>query len=220
MRPKIAMWSDYRSPTQRHWKSPYRRNTRSSIGLKILLAAVVLVAGVIGISGIYPQIIDSEWMRNAGIHAKRPAIAEATTKRAAGLIAAVPLSPHGVATTTGDAAASAQRALPPTPPAAPAAAAIEPPKGPSAVAAATEVSPSETAPLPADTPDAQVATDPPAKPAVAANPVVRPAQRYVARAPVVKKHVARAEHRRSYSSAYAQYGGWGGWPGLGSPYHF
>src|SRR5580704_80283 len=73
MRPKIAMWSDYRSPTKKHWKSPYRRNTRSSMGLKILLAAVVLVAGVIGISGIYPQIIDSEWVRNAGTHAKRPA---------------------------------------------------------------------------------------------------------------------------------------------------
>jgi hypothetical protein len=40
----------------------------------------------------------------------------------------------------------------------------------------------------------------------------------------VKRHVARAEHRRSNSNAYAQYGGWGGgwggWPGLGSPYHF
>ncbi len=218
MRPKIAMWSDYRSPTRKHWKSPYRRNTRPSIGLKILLAAVVLVAGVIGVSGIYPQIIDSEWVRNAGTHAKRPAFAEATSKRAAGPIAAVPLSPRGAATTTGDAAASAPRAAPPAPLAP---AAVEPPKGPSAVSAAMDVSPNEAAP--ADTPDAQAVTDdPPAKPAVAANPVVRPAQRYAARAPVVKKRVARSEHRRSYSGAYAQYGGgWGGgWPGLGSPYHF
>jgi hypothetical protein len=226
MRPKIAMWSDYRSPTRKRWKSPYRRSTRPSIGLKILLTAVVLVAGVIGISGIYPQIIDSEWMRNAGAHAKRPATAEATIKRAVGPIAAVPLSPRGAATTTGDArttgdaAASAPRAVPP----APAAAAVEPPKGPSAFAAATDLSHGETAPPPADTQDAQAVTDPPEKPAVAANPVVRPTQRYVARAPVVKKRVARVEHRRSYSNAYAQYGGWGGgwggWLGLGSPYHF
>jgi hypothetical protein len=216
------MWSDYRSPTRKRWKSPYRRSTRPSIGLRILLAAVVLVAGVIGISGIYPQIIDSEWVRNAGTHSKRPTVAEATTRRAVGPIAAVPLSPRGAATTTGDAAASAPRAVPPAP-AAPAA--VEPPKGSSAVAAATDASPGETAPPPADIPDAPAVTEPP-KPAVAANPVVRPAQRYVARAPVVKRRVARVEHHRSYSGAYAQYGGgwggggWGGWPGLGSPYHF
>ena len=220
MRPKIAMWSDYRSPTRKHWKSPYRRNTRPSIGLRILLAAVVLVAGVIGISGIYPQIIDSEWVRNAGTHAKRPTIAEATTRRAVGPIAAVPLSPRGAASTTGDAAASAPRAVPPAPTAP---AAVEPPKGPSALAAAADASASEAPPRPADTPDTQAVVDPP-KPAVAANPAVRPAQRYVARAPAVKRRVARVEHHRSYSGAYAQYGGWGGgwggWSGLGSPYHF
>jgi hypothetical protein len=219
MRPKIAMWSDYRSPTKKHWKSPYRRNTRSSIGLKILLAAVVLVAGVIGISGIYPQIIDSEWVRNAGTHAKRPALAEATTRRGSGPVTAIPLSPRGAATTTGDGAASAPRAAPPGP------ATVEPSKAPSSIAAAVDVSPSEIAPPPADVPDAQVVADPPVQPAVAANPVVRPAPRYVARAPVVKKRVARTEHRRNNSSAYAQYGGgwgggWGGWSGLGSPYHF
>jgi hypothetical protein len=41
---------------------------------------------------------------------------------------------------------------------------------------------------------------------------------------VVKKRVARTEHRRNNSSAYAQYGGWGGgwggYSGFGSPYHF
>jgi hypothetical protein len=214
MRPKIVMWSDYRSPTRKRWKSPYRRSTRPSIGLRILLVAVVLVAGVVGISGIYPQVIDSEWVRNVG-HMKRPAVAEATTRRAVGPIASVPLSPRGAATTTGDAAASAPRAAPPAPAAS---AAVEPPKGPSAVAAAVDLSPSEIAPTPADTADAEAVTD---KPAVAANPVARPAQRYVARAPAVKRRVARVEHHRSYSGAYAQYGGgWGGWPGLGSSYHF
>jgi hypothetical protein len=69
VRPKIAMWSDYGSPPKR-WRSPYRRGTRPSIGLRVLLAAVVLVAGVIGISGIYPQIIDSQWARGTSAHSQ------------------------------------------------------------------------------------------------------------------------------------------------------
>jgi hypothetical protein len=224
MRPKIAMWSDYRSPTQRRWKSPYRRSARSSIGLKILVVAVVFVAGIIAVSGIYPQIIDSEWVQNARPHAKRT-VAEATTTRGSGPVTAIPLSPRRDATTTGEAAASAPRAAPPAP------AVAEPPKAQSSVAA-VEMPPSEAALPPADIPDAQAVTDSPVTPAVGAAPVVRPAQRYVARAPVVvKKHVVRTAHHRSSSGAYAQYGGgwgggwgggssWGGWPGLGSPYHF
>jgi hypothetical protein len=219
MRPKIAMWSDYRSPARKRWKSPYRRSARSSIGLKILLVAVVFMAGVIGISGIYPRIIDAEWVRNAGTHAKRTAVAETTTTRGPGSVTAIPLSPRRAVTTTGEATAS----VPPA--AAPAPAVAEPQKGQGPVAA-VELSPDETAPARADIPDAQAVADAPKAPARAATPVVRPAQRYVARAPVVKKRVARTEHRRSYS-AYAEYGGgwggggaWGGWPGLGSPYHF
>jgi hypothetical protein len=69
VRPKIAMWSDYGSPTKRR-RSPYRRRTRPSIGLRVLLAAVVLVASVIGISGIYPQIIDSQWARGTSVHSQ------------------------------------------------------------------------------------------------------------------------------------------------------
>jgi hypothetical protein len=220
MRPKIAMWSDYGSPTKKRWRTRSRRSARSSIGITILLVAVVSVAGVIAISGIYPQIIDSEWMRNAGAHAKRTAAGEATTTRRSGMVTAVPLSPRHDATTTGDAAASAPRAAPPAP------ATVGPPKGPSSVAA-VEPSPDETASPPADT---QAIVDPPAEPAPAAAAAVkptavRPAQRYGARAPVVKKHVARAEHHRSDSRAYAQYGGgwgggWSGYPGLSSPYHF
>jgi hypothetical protein len=70
MRPKIAMWSDYGSPTKKHWRSRYRRGTRSSTGLKILLVAVASVAGVIGISGVYPQMIDSEWARGMSAHSQ------------------------------------------------------------------------------------------------------------------------------------------------------
>ena len=60
MRPKISMWSDYGSPTPKRWRSRRRRNSRSPTGLRILLVAGASVAGVMGISGVYPQIIDSE----------------------------------------------------------------------------------------------------------------------------------------------------------------
>jgi hypothetical protein len=113
MRPKIAMWSDYGSPTQKHWRSPYRRSTRSSIGPKILLAAVVVVASVISISGIYPQIIDSAWVQNAGSHSKRVATFDAATTRRSGIVAAIPLPPRRAAITTGEAAVSARRPLAP-----------------------------------------------------------------------------------------------------------
>jgi hypothetical protein len=42
MRPKIAMWSDYGAPRHKHWRTPSRRSSRSSIGPKILAAAVVV----------------------------------------------------------------------------------------------------------------------------------------------------------------------------------
>jgi hypothetical protein len=70
MRPKIAMWSDYGFPTRKRWRSRYRRRIRSSIGLRILLVAVACVAGVIGITGVYPQIIDSEWARGMSAHSQ------------------------------------------------------------------------------------------------------------------------------------------------------
>ena len=78
MRPKIAMWSDYGAPRHKHWRTPSRRSRRSSIGPKILVAAVVVVAGVIGISGIYPQIIDSEWVQGPSPHSQRVAQSEPT----------------------------------------------------------------------------------------------------------------------------------------------
>src|SRR5580693_5955290 len=70
MRPKIAMWSDYGAPRHKHWRAP-RRSSRSSIGPMILAAAVVVVAGVIGISGLYPQIIDSEWVQGMSTRSQR-----------------------------------------------------------------------------------------------------------------------------------------------------
>ena len=68
MRPKFSVWSDYGAPAQKHWMSASKRGTRTSIGPMILLAAVMVVAGVIGISGIYPQIIDAEWVQDTSTH--------------------------------------------------------------------------------------------------------------------------------------------------------
>ena len=62
MRPKIAMWSDYGAPRRKHWRARSRPSSRS-IGAMILAAAIFVVAGVIGISGMYPRIIDPEWCR-------------------------------------------------------------------------------------------------------------------------------------------------------------
>jgi hypothetical protein len=70
MRPKIAMWSDYGFPTQKRWRSRCRRGTRSSTGLGVLLVAGACVAGMIGISGVYPRIIDAEWARGMSAHSQ------------------------------------------------------------------------------------------------------------------------------------------------------
>jgi hypothetical protein len=215
MRPKIALWSDYGVPTQKHWKSPYQRRRRSSIGPKVLLIAVVVVGGVIGVSGISPQIIDSEWAQNAATHAKR-AVAEAMTTRRSTIVAAIPLSPRGTVTTTGEAGASASR------PAAPAPAFTERSQTRSSVAAVARPRNESKLPL-ADVPEAQAVADPPAEAAPVTASEVESAKRHVARAPVVKKRVVRTVHHRGYSGAYAQYGGWSVWgwgPGMGSSYRF
>jgi hypothetical protein len=159
-----------------------------------------LVGGVIGISGIYPQIIDADWVQNASTHAKR-AVADAMTTRRSTIVAAIPLSPHQTVTTTGEAAVSAPR------PAAPALAFAERSQTRSSVGA---VALPPTKPVFADVPDAHAVADQPAEPAPPAVSKVKPAERHFARAPVVKKHVIRTVHHRSSSGAYAQYGGWGG----------
>jgi hypothetical protein len=213
------MWSDYGAPAQKHWRSPYRRNTQSSIGPKILLAAVVVVAGVIGISGIYPQIIDSEWVQDPAAHAAKVAArTDAAAPRRSGIVAAIPLPPRRVAVTTGEAAVATARPATPAPAPAPAAAAADTRMS---IAVAEPASPVAATPALAiaDVPDAQAKVDAPAEPTAPAVAAAKPVQR-VARAPVVvKKRVVRAEHHRSYSGAYAQWGG-GGWGGWGSAFHF
>jgi hypothetical protein len=228
MRPKIAMWSDYGAPRHKHWRAPSRQSSQTSIGPKILVAAVVVVAGVIGISGIYPQIIDSEWVQGTSTRSQRVAHSEtAPTPRRSGIVAEIPLPPRRAVVTTGEAVAPAS-----TLPVRAAAAAPAPAMPTATQPALSEVLPSvaaaeqpaadpDAALALADVPDAQAIADLPAKPAPDATPTVKPAQRYVGRAPAVKRRVVRSERHRGYSGAYAQYGsGWSGWPSLGSPYHF
>jgi hypothetical protein len=228
MRPKIAMWSDYGAPRHKHWRSPSRRSSRSSIGPKILVVGAVIVAGVMGISGIYPQIIDSEWVQETSPRSQRVDRSEpAPTRRRSGIVAEIPLPPRRAALIAGEAIATPPAVTPPA--SAEHAAAAPPAPDPASPPVLSEMWPSVAAteqPQATD-PDAALAiTDVPRVQAIAdlAKPaVVKPAQRYVARAPVVKRRVVRTEHQRSNSGAYAQYGGgggWSGWPGLGSPYRF
>jgi hypothetical protein len=93
MRPKIAMWSDCGFPMQKRWGSRYRRSTRSSTGLRILLVAAACVAGVIGISGIYPQIIDSQWARGTSAHSQGVAHSETAPETVGMTPAPQPRSP-------------------------------------------------------------------------------------------------------------------------------
>jgi hypothetical protein len=208
MRPKAAMWSEYGAP---HWTSASRRGSKTSIGPKILLAAVLIVAAVIGVSGIHPQVIDAEWVQDSeDTHAssnlpKMTPPPTATTPRRSGIVAAIPLpQPRPTPTTTGLASVSAPRPER-------AAELLQ------SVAAGEE--PAETATLAlAEIPDAEAKADaPPAKPAIAAaaksgnRPSDRP--RVVAMA---KKKVVRVEHHQRSHPTYAQYGGgWGGWGGGG-----
>jgi hypothetical protein len=223
MRPKISMWSDYGAPTRKHWRVPSRRYGRTSIGPKILVAAVVVVAGVIGLSGIYPQVIDSEWVQDGTAHpAKTPPKAtdasalNATAPRRSGIVAAIPLPPRRGAATTGEATVATPRSVASAPVPTP-----EPAELRTSVAVAAEPPPAPAAAPPglADIPDAQASAnaEAPADPAVAAKPVVT-----ASRGPVVKRKVVRSDHHRGngYSGAYAQFGGWGGFPFFGGGGNF
>jgi hypothetical protein len=243
MRPKIAMWSDYGAPRHKHWRAP-RRSSRSLIGPKILVAAVVVVAGVIGISGIYPQIIDSEWVQGTSPRLQHVAHTEtAPTPRRSGIVAEIPLPPRRATVTTGEAVAPAQpSAVTPAPavrtatapapavPAAPAArvAAVPAPAAPapaappavsemrSSVAAAEQPAAGSDAAL-ADVPDAQAMAEAPADPAAAA-PAAAPAAAarpvYAGRAPVVKRQ--RVVHVEHRQRTSGAYAQWGG--GFGFPF--
>lgn len=192
----MSMWSDYGAPVQRRWWKSPRRSTRSSTGLKILLAAGVVVAGVIGISGVYPQVIDAEWVQGARTYASRTPAPDAKTTtpdakmtRRSDIPASV--QPLRIAPTTSETAVATPRpaAVVPTP---------------RAAAAASKPLPVEAElPALAEIPDASANADAPPKPAstVAAKPA----------APVGKRRVTRVERpRRAAPGAFAF--GWGGSP--------
>jgi hypothetical protein len=178
------------------WKSGSRRPTRTSIGAKILLVAISLVATVIGIGGIYPQVIDPQWMQDAvGTHLPKTTPPTTGTNRS-GIVAAMAGPPRGAAN-TGQASVSAPAKAPELPPTA---AALEP-----SAETATSAAPTLK-------PDAEVKADPdPAAPAAARSGSKSTEKR------VAKKRVVRVEHHRRGHSSYVQYGaGWGGWPGSSS----
>jgi hypothetical protein len=185
----MSMWSDYGAPVQRRWWKSPKRSTRSSTGLKILLAAGVVVAGVIGISGVYPQVIDAEWVQGARTYASRTPAPDAKMTRRSDIPASV--QPLRIAPTTSEAAVATPRpaAVVPTP---------------RAAAAASKPLPVETElPALAEIPDASANADAPPNPAstVAAKPA----------SPVVKRRVTRVERpRRAAPGAFAF--GWGGSP--------
>jgi hypothetical protein len=191
----MSMWSDYGAPVQRRWWKSPRRSTRSSTGLKILLAAGVVVAGVIGISGVYPQVIDAEWVQGAKTYASRTPAPDAKTT-----------TPDAKMTRRSDIPASVQ---PPSNAATTSAAAVATPR-PAAVVPTPRAAVSAPKPLAveaevpalAEIPDASANADAPPKPAsaVAAKP-----------APVGKRRVTRVERpRRAAPGAFAF--GWGGSP--------
>jgi hypothetical protein len=216
------MWSDHAAPVQRRWwKTRSRRSTRSSTGLKILLAAGTVVAGVIGVSGVYPHVIDAEWVQGARTYASRTPAPDAKTTtpdartiapdarmtRRSDIPAPVQAPPRSTALTTAAAATPRPTTVVPTP----VPTAVVPTPGPAAkvptprsAAPASEPLPVEAAPpAVAEIPDAAANADAPPKPA--ATVAARPA------GPVVRRRVVRAEHpRRSSPGPFAF--GWGGSP--------
>jgi hypothetical protein len=202
----MSMWSDYGAPVQRRWWKSPRRRTRSSTGLKILLAAGVVVVGVIGISGVYPQVIDAEWVQGARTYASRtPApdvkatTPDAKITRRSDIPVSVQPSPRSTTPTTSEAAVPAPR----TP------AAVATPRVAATVATPRPAAPAPN-PLPAETEPATLAE--PADAAANADATPKPASTVAAKpAPVAKRRVVRTERpRRAAPGPFAF--GWGGSP--------
>jgi hypothetical protein len=182
---------------ERIWVSTSKRGAGSSIGPTILLAAVVVVAGVIGISGIYPQVIDAEWMQDSGTHLPIMSLpATSRTMKASATATALPLRARHVVT-TGQTVGSPPRL----------ASAPEGSQLRTSVAVIAPV-PEAAAPLAlAEVPDVQAKVDAPATQTSPAKAVDRPTK-------VVKRKVAQ-HHQRSFAGTFAQFGGWGWSSGFG-----
>jgi hypothetical protein len=176
---------------ERIWVSTSKRGARSSIGSTILLSAIVVVAGVIGISGIYPQAIDAEWMQDGGTHLPKISLltTSATMKAPATAAAISPRGRHVV--TTGS-------SPPPTP------------EVPSLGTSMAAVAPAPEASTPlalAEVPSTPAKVEAPGTQA-------SPAKALDRKAKVVKRRVAQY-HQRGFAEALAQFGGWGWSSGFG-----
>jgi hypothetical protein len=195
MRPN-SMWSDYESRAHRQWMSTSKPGAGSSLGPKILLAALVVVAAVIGISGIYPRVIDAEWTQDSGPHLpKISLLTTSTTMKASATATALPLRARHVVT-TGHTAGSPPRLA-------------SAPEGSQLRTSVAAIAPVPEAAAPralAEVPDAQAKVD-----ALATQTL--PTKAVDKQTKVVKRKVAQ-HHQRSSAGAYAQYGGWG-WSGFG-----
>ena len=95
MWPTFALWSDYGTPARRRRISAPGRGGRTR---KLFVTAAVVIAGVIGIRGIYRQAIDRTAMPSAaGVHVQSASSPTAKTfARRSIRVAAVPLSPQPV----------------------------------------------------------------------------------------------------------------------------
>jgi hypothetical protein len=192
MRPKFSVCSDYGAPAQKP---------------KILLAAIAVVASVVGISGIYRQVIEPEWVQHSPTHQPKMSLPTSTIERSA-IVAAIPLPPPR-AVTTGEATISYPRLAP--------APELSQPR--TTVVAVKPPARTETPLGISESPEAQAkaeALPPESASVVAANLAEKSrAGVVVKKAVVVKKKVVHVgHHHHGYSGAYAQNGGWG-WPGGG-----
>ena len=190
MRPIFSIWPDYGASAQKHWMSAANRRASASIGPKILLAAVVVVAAVIGISGIYPKVIDEAWVENAaGTDPPKMSLASTdATSKPPGIVATIPPLPHR-AVTAGQATVS-----PPGPAPGP-----ELSRPPTSVPAFESSADTAMAPALAAIPDAEAKAD-----ALPADRAVAHAAR--PRGAVVKKNIVRAEHHQhSVAEPFAEY---------------
>jgi hypothetical protein len=212
MRRRYALWSDYGTPAQRQWKSPSKRE---AFGPKILLAAVVVVAGI-GISGIFPQVIDARWTPDVVTPLPVMSLSSPNARtKAVGTTA----SPSRRAITTGQG-----KVMPPRPAPTPDTAPQEPAK-----AEAVALGPQMAAPLAAaEAPEAQTkagALPAEAAPAPATRvPDAKSTKMSERPKPVTKRKVVHFAHRRSLHRDYAQYNAWSwpgsGWGGWGGGYRF
>jgi hypothetical protein len=181
-----------------------------------LLAAAVIVAGFIGIGGIFPQLIESSWTPDAVPRLPVMSLSAPNARTKALDVVATTASPSRRVITTGEGTLLPPRPVRTRDTAPSERAAAEAPQTATPMGA-TEVPESQTK---ADALPAEAAPAPAAR-AAEQTKSTRMAQRAK---PVVKKKVVHFAQRRSSRRDYAQYNAWGwpssGWGSWGGGYRF